>query len=158
MWNIKNAWNLCTEINHKEEETIYHRQLEIIDSFHYFHLFLNHRENYLEENKILYKYQTGFCSNHSMNVYLIKGFEEGKTTGMVLIDLQKAYDTIYHKILLNKMRHLGFSQPSINWFMTYLSRQTFTAKRLWACGVVVSMFDFHRSDRGSNPGRGGEFS
>ena len=27
---------------------------------------------------------------------------------------------------------------------------------LWAYGVVVSMFDFHRSDRGSNPGRGGE--
>ena len=27
-----------------------------------------------------------------------------------------------------------------------------------ACGVVVSMFDSHRSDRGSNPGRGGEFS
>ena len=25
-----------------------------------------------------------------------------------------------------------------------------------AYGVVVSMFDFHRSDRGSNPGRGGE--
>ena len=25
----------------------------------------------------------------------------------------------------------------------------------WAYGVVVSMFDFHRSDRGSNPGRGG---
>ena len=30
--------------------------------------------------------------------------------------------------------------------------------RLWACGVVVSMFVFHRSDRGSNPGRGGELS
>ena len=26
----------------------------------------------------------------------------------------------------------------------------------WAYGVVVSMFDFHRSDRGSNPGRGGK--
>ena len=25
-------------------------------------------------------------------------------------------------------------------------------------GVVVSMFDFHRCDRGSNPGRGGEIS
>ena len=24
--------------------------------------------------------------------------------------------------------------------------------------VVVSMFDFHRSDRGSNPGRGGKIS
>ena len=32
---------------------------------------------------------------------------------------------------------------------------------LWAYirayGVVVSMFDFHRSDRGSNPSRGGKF-
>ena len=29
---------------------------------------------------------------------------------------------------------------------------------LWAYGVVVNMFDFHRSDRGSNPGRGGKIS
>ena len=28
----------------------------------------------------------------------------------------------------------------------------------WAYGVVVSMFDFHRSDLGSNPGRGGKMS
>ena len=32
------------------------------------------------------------------------------------------------------------------------------AASLWCMvyGVVVSMFDFHRSDRGSNPGRGGK--
>ena len=29
---------------------------------------------------------------------------------------------------------------------------------LWAYGVVVSMFDFHRSDQGSNPGRGSKIS
>ena len=28
----------------------------------------------------------------------------------------------------------------------------------WAYDVVVSMFDFHRRDRGSNPGRGGKIS
>ena len=28
----------------------------------------------------------------------------------------------------------------------------------WAYGVVVSMFDFHRSDRGSNPDRGSKIS
>ena len=28
----------------------------------------------------------------------------------------------------------------------------------WAYGVVVSMIDFHHSDRGSNPGRGGKIS
>ena len=27
---------------------------------------------------------------------------------------------------------------------------------IWAYGVVVSTFDFHRSDRGSNPDRGGK--
>ena len=34
----------------------------------------------------------------------------------------------------------------------------FSNKVLWAHGVVVIMFDFHRSDRGSNRGRGDEFS
>ena len=29
---------------------------------------------------------------------------------------------------------------------------------VWAYGVVVSMFDFHHSDRGSNPGRGSKIS
>ena len=27
---------------------------------------------------------------------------------------------------------------------------------MWDCGIVVCLFDFHRSDRGSNPGRDGE--
>ena len=29
---------------------------------------------------------------------------------------------------------------------------------IWVYGVVVSMFDFHRSDRGSNPGRSDKIS
>ena len=29
---------------------------------------------------------------------------------------------------------------------------------LWAYGVVVSMFDFHCSDHGSNPGHGDKIS
>ena len=35
---------------------------------------------------------------------------------------------------------------------------TWMCKLIWVYGVVVSMFDFHRSDRGSNPGRGGKIS
>ena len=38
----------------------------------------------------------------------------------------------------------------MSWFLFHPS--------LWGYGVVVSMFDFHRSDRGSNPGRGGKIS
>ena len=57
---------------------------------------------------------------------ILKGFDEGKSTSMILIDLQKAFDTIDHKILWNKMRYLGFSRSSINWFRSYLSNRTFT--------------------------------
>ena len=32
---------------------------------------------------------------------MLKGFDNGMYTGMILIDLQKAFDTINHKILLD---------------------------------------------------------
>ena len=36
--------------------------------------------------------------------------------------------------------------------------ERFDQKDALAYGVLVSMFDFHRRDRGSNPGRGGKIS
>ena len=39
-----------------------------------------------------------------------------------------------------------------------LQMKALNPMNLRAYGVVVSMFDFHRSDRGSNPGRGGKIS
>lgn len=44
---------------------------------------------------------------------------------MILIDLQKAFDTIDHKILQEKMIHLGFSTQVVNWFNSYLSNRIF---------------------------------
>ena len=35
---------------------------------------------------------------------------------MVLIDLQKAFDTIDHQILLKKMKYLGFSENTVTWW------------------------------------------
>ena len=34
------------------------------------------------------------------------GFEKGSLTGMILIDVQKAFDTIDHKILIEKISKL----------------------------------------------------
>ena len=44
---------------------------------------------------------------------------------MILIDLQKAFDTIDHEILLLKMKYLGFAESTINWFRSYLTDRTF---------------------------------
>ena len=50
---------------------------------------------------------------------------ESNDSGMILIDLQKAFDTINHDILLKKMSALRFSDRSINWFQSYLSNRSF---------------------------------
>ena len=90
---------------------------------------------YLDKNDIIYKYQSGFRSKHSTNSCLSflcdkvqKGFEKGKLTGMILIDLQKAFDTIDHKILLQKLKFLGFSKSAISWFKSYLDQRIFSVQ------------------------------
>ena len=57
-------------------------------------------QKYLSDHNILYKYQSGFRTNHStdtclsyLNDKILQGFDQGKITGMILIDLQKAFDT-----------------------------------------------------------------
>ena len=52
------------------------------------------------------------------------GFE-GLMTCMILIDSQKAFDTIDHGILLQKIYAIGFSKHSVNWFWSYLINRTF---------------------------------
>ena len=44
---------------------------------------------------------------------------------MILIDLQKAFDTINHDILISKMDFLGFSEETTKWFKSYLSNRKF---------------------------------
>ena len=87
---------------------------------------------FLEQNNILYKFQSGFRNNHSTDTCLsflsdkiLTGFDSGLHTGMILIDLQKAFDTIDHDILFQKMSFLGFSSQTINWFKSYLTNRTF---------------------------------
>ena len=77
---------------------------------------------FLNDNNIFYKYQSGFRNNHSTDLFLsflndkmLKGFDSGVYTGMILIDLQKAFDTKNHKILLEKLLPIGFSKNTISW-------------------------------------------
>ena len=89
-------------------------------------------QTFLADNKILYNYQSGFRKNHStdsclsyLNDKILQGFDSGKTTGMILIDLQKAFDTIDHEILIKKLTYIGFSKNYIAWFKSYITNRSF---------------------------------
>ena len=92
----------------------------------------NQTQTFLDENNILYNSQSGFRKKYSTDSCLAlltdkvaKGFDSGVYTGMILIDLQKVFDTIDHEILLEKMSFVGFSKQVIDWFRSYLSNRTF---------------------------------
>ena len=80
----------------------------------------------------LYNYQSGFRKKHStdfclsyLNDKILKGFDRCMMTGRILIDLQKAFDTIDHDVLLQKLYAIGFSKYTVNWFKSYLSNRSF---------------------------------
>ena len=88
--------------------------------------------SFLSNNEILYNNQSGFRKNHLTDSCLtflhdkiLKGSDKGLMTGIIMIDLQKAFDTIDHDILLKKLSAIGFSNHTIGWFKSYLSNRLF---------------------------------
>ena len=81
---------------------------------------------------MLNNYQLGFQGNHSTNLCLsfltdksLEVFDKGLLTGMIIIDLQKAFNTTDHEILLPKVKAIRFSESTIKWFKSYLSKRKF---------------------------------
>ena len=89
-------------------------------------------QSFLDKNDIIYRYQSGFRKRFSTDSCLsylnnkpATGSEPVIYTGMILIDLQEAFDTVNHDILLKKMEFIGFSEETTKWFKFYLSNRKF---------------------------------
>ena len=84
---------------------------------------------YLEKRGLLFENQSGFRGGYSTDSCLIgltdfvrSEIGKGNLVGMVLIDLQKAFDTVDHSILCEKLKSIGMS--STVWFESYLSNRS----------------------------------
>ncbi len=86
--------------------------------------------NYLEQNDVLYDYQFGFRKHFSTNHALIglvdkisKALDKGDLLVGVFLDLSKAFDTVNHCILLDKLAQYGIRGTPLKWFQSYLSNR-----------------------------------
>ena len=60
--------------------------------------------------------------------------DDGKVTGVIFLDLKKAFDTVNHELLIRKLKNLGVSGKSLAWFNSYLIGRT----QQTVCGDAVS--------------------
>ena len=86
---------------------------------------------FLEDFKCIYSLQFGFRAKHSTNRAFIDITENTKhaldnkmNACGLFVDLQKAFDTVNHKILLGKLSHYGIRGIANDWFSSYLSHRT----------------------------------
>ena len=106
--------------------------------------------SYIKENNILTNSQFGFRKSHSTTTSLLKStnkwlfnIDKGLINGVLFLDLRKAFDTVDHKILIDKLKLYGIAGNTLNWFISYLDKRYQTCKvnnvrssrKLIECGV-----------------------
>jgi len=83
---------------------------------------------FITDNNILYEYQFGFRRNYSTTLALIDvidniycSLDNDDTAVGIFLDLQKAFDTVKHDIMLYKMYNYDIRGVAYKWFVSYLS-------------------------------------
>ncbi len=66
-----------------------------------------------------------YHSSETLNVLvddiILEAMDQKSVTALILLDLSKAFDSVHHLTLLNKLRHIGASPEVVKWFESYLT-------------------------------------
>ena len=84
--------------------------------------------SYLTENNLIHPSHHGSRSGHSTTTAIIEmydkwiqGVENNEMSAVMMLDLSAAFDLVNHKLLLEKLKLLGFNNEVIKWFKSYLT-------------------------------------
>ena len=90
----------------------------------------NRLYKFLETNNLIYSLQFGFRQKHSTSHALIhltdkirEQLDKGNFACGIFVDFQKAFDTVDHQILIQKLNYYGIRGIENNWFSSYLLNQ-----------------------------------
>ena len=85
---------------------------------------------FLNDNNIITSKQFDFRPKLSTNtalthftVNVLLNTDSGRLTGAVFLDLSKAFDTVDHNLLLHKLKSVGLSEVTVNWFQSHLANR-----------------------------------
>lgn len=86
---------------------------------------------FVTSNDLLSPRQSGFRKKHSCETALnlmtdewYNSLNDGEYTGILFVDLCKAFDLVDHDILLKKLEIYNFSHSALMWFKSYLSNRS----------------------------------
>ena len=86
--------------------------------------------SFVNKQKILYDFQFGFRKGHSTNQALLilvdkilNAIDNGNLVIGLFIDLCKAFDTVNHEILFEKLSKYGIRNTALQWFKSYLQNR-----------------------------------
>ena len=93
-------------------------------------VFYNRLQNYLIKNNILANTQFGFHCKHDTSMVVIEmvakistAIDNSEYSAGVLIDLSKAFNTLDHHILYDKLEHYGIRGTALNWLASYMTNR-----------------------------------
>ena len=86
--------------------------------------------DYFQKHKLLYKHQYGFRKEHSTELAalelldrLIECLDNGEIPVSIFLDLSKAFDTLDHSILIEKLKFYGLQNTELKLMTNYLTNR-----------------------------------
>ena len=91
-------------------------------------ILFKHLFNYMKFNNLLTKYQSGFqpgdsTVNQLFEIYyiIISNLDQGKDVRFIFCDISKAFDKVWHRGLIHKLKSYGIHHNLVQWIADYLN-------------------------------------